>query len=636
MSPGAAALPVCSVGWDRLPTPEACTAPSTTNSVNSFRARTKEEALSLPNRSPNVSCAGVFAGREVERMKHPAIIRKLGAIGLLLCGLAFLPTSMLAQQGGDNPFDSASPEIQACLRGALGNEAFEAIAGTRRPPSVSEQAAIGSCMGQRSGDVGRPGTGFDRGAVERGAPGSAAQALPTEVLVCAEGALGQAEVAAIAAGQRRPSSEEEAVLGSCFERPRSGETSPAGTPTETGTEAETRTDFGAEYGLRPEQSDTRRGGRPGGQADQGRGACPDLDPLVLKLDQFIPDWLALKCNAASLARRPLPAFRSRVVTDPDGVWPGELDGLPARYVPLWDSLSAGFAMNTSPVWHNGMPPYATASGQPLRFPIDVYHPQEFLEIHDRAMRVISALLIREKQKGRLTFFSFGGPPCCLAPVFQTADEFRAWVRDVHLPRVRLEAQAAEVAKVDYYSPFPLETEMFLHRNLQPHLAALPPNELLRLAQEWIDQMREAIRPIYAGRLIGSAYHTVGEDPDFWANLSFAGYDELATTFMVACDVPTTRKKLERQLGRFVAMAARDKIPWSLGEMDVFRRYIETCQTNFDQVELDLYREVFRVLQSQPTPPAGLHITMAAEYLPNSPRLAGLQQVVNEYFRARGT
>lgn len=57
----------------------------------------------------------------------------------------------------ENPFTSGSPELQVCLKQALGEELFKAFANRQRRPTEAENALIGKCMMQFGGPSGPPG-----------------------------------------------------------------------------------------------------------------------------------------------------------------------------------------------------------------------------------------------------------------------------------------------------------------------------------------------------------------------------------------------------------------------------------------------------------------------------------------------
>lgn len=525
---------------------------------------------------------------------------------LLAFGIAMTP-SVFADPSGPpetNPLLSGTEDQKACIRQALGESAFLALAGMQRPPDAEEQLAMMRCMQWGPSEEGvRPGMPDGNqpfGPTTMPAPDAPGEG---ERQACLRAVLGDA-ADVVLAQERPPTAEERGAMGACFAR---REASP------------------------PQQAASASPSVMARPDASSQAFCPSLDSLIARVEDDVPSWEQLACFTSGLARVPT-TFRTRMVLDPDTVIPLQ-DG-PRWLLSIWDRMRQQFAVNTSAVDKVGLPPHTDLERNRIQYPMETHYADAGAALFDRSMRGAALFFLREKQAGRALYFSNNPPPWGVAPVFNTPDEFRTWVRDVHVPRKIMEAKTAELVQAEYYDPFQTEVEQFFAKSNQPVLAALRDTEVLQLGQEWVDQTKLAVRPLYSGRLLGRATHRVGLYSDAWSRLSFAGFDELAITLFVDCDVPTTLAYHQRQLTRFVGMAERDGIPWSVSELDVFRRYIETCGPNFEAIEADLYRAIFKLLHSQRTQPAGLHITLEKEYVAGQEtRLEALRSVVNEYLRA---
>jgi len=57
------------------------------------------------------------------------------------------PDQARAQNDKASPFTSGSPEVKACLRTALGNELFTAIAAGTHTPTDDDNQKMGHCLG---------------------------------------------------------------------------------------------------------------------------------------------------------------------------------------------------------------------------------------------------------------------------------------------------------------------------------------------------------------------------------------------------------------------------------------------------------------------------------------------------------
>lgn len=354
--------------------------------------------------------------------------------------------------------------------------------------------------------------------------------------------------------------------------------------------------------------------------------CPKFDYLLSQIEYYTPTWDEVGCFTNGLERKPIPSFAKRVLADPDGAFDTRAN-LGQLYQQLWSTLSANIDMNVTPVEKAPLPPYTDESRQPLTYPLSG-------KDHDRAMRVAALVLINEKKTGKLAFLRNVSPPFAIAPVFKTPAEFKDWNKNIFLPTKVVEAKTAEFIKAEYYEPFPTEAEMFFNKTAQPGLNKLPPKELLALAQDWINDIRDTVKPLFKGRLMAHSaavrYHVLG---DVWKDVSFKGYDELEFTLIPECDLTTTANYFKSNLTEYPKLAAKDNLPWSIGEVDILPTHYKLCDTNFDQIELDLYKELFRQLDAMSSKTVGLHINIPKSRLnPDSVQSKRLWAFIDQYFK----
>lgn len=359
---------------------------------------------------------------------------------------------------------------------------------------------------------------------------------------------------------------------------------------------------------------------------QNSGNCPSIELLIDRLEGTDPSWDDIECNAQDLRRLPIPVFAKRVVADPNGVFDTH-NNLSLLYSALWDKFAKEYSENLSSAVGHVLPPYADENRKTLSYPLSIHD-------HERVIKGRSVVFMAEKKKGRVIFFSNNPPPAKVAPLFKNLDEFEKWKSNTYVPQKTLEAKTAELIKAEYYDPFLVEAEVFFNKIDQPILGNLPDKELLTIAQDFVNDTRDAVRPYFKGRLIGRSYVKYEYAGDFWKNLSFKGFDEIMFTLVPTCDLASARSYITRQLSNYTFMAKRDNLPWTIGEFDVLEEHFKACGSNFEQLEEPLYQEMVAQIDRQTPGISGVHITLMASRISPSDKQRKIQRLINDYFLSR--
>ncbi len=349
-------------------------------------------------------------------------------------------------------------------------------------------------------------------------------------------------------------------------------------------------------------------------------ACTSIEKLLATFEQQLPTWAQLDCHFATLSRQTLPSFSTHISVDYDAL-AGARDNLVTTYRNAWAQYETDYGSNIASTNAVGMPPYVGVDGQMISYPMSQAN-------FDLKMRGAAVVYAAAKVTGKRIIFQTFHPPNSLAQKFASAEEFRSWTRDFWLPQKKSEAEIAEKLKSEYYVPFPVEADTFFNPIDQPQLNQLPTSELVSLAQEWINQTRDTVRPLYHGRLLIQLAANYETWPH-WLNISVAGFDELAATVLPGCDVGTTETYLTTQFTGYRAIAARAGIPWSVGELGFYEKYFKACDHSKAEFEKELYQTAFRLLDSSEPQPVGLSID---ETSPTT----DAKQVIIDYFRTHGS
>lgn len=357
----------------------------------------------------------------------------------------------------------------------------------------------------------------------------------------------------------------------------------------------------------------------GGSSHQGGDSC-DLDAVLERLEQDRPSWEAIDCMAADTPEHAYPDFAARLLASSEQF--GQQSGLVQMHMDLWEDVRTTEPVTLSSANMASMPPWADPQGQTLEYPLSPHW-------HDESLRGVIPPMLAEKRAGTPVLLQNHYPHGMLGPEFEDPDQFRAWMEDHFLPEKEREAEAAQRAGIEAYAPFPIEVEVYFNHIDQPTLNELPTEELVTLAQEWVDATLETVRPLYDGHLVAHSYAKYDFRGAEWQEISFAGFDEVAFSLFPECDMNITRDYLETQLDAYMAMVARDGVAWSIGEFGADEDNFELCGTDFDAIEQEIYQTVFDAVDARAPTPVG----MGVAWLPGDSEVAG--EAVRAYFLERG-
>ena len=400
---------------------------------------------------------------------------------------------------------------------------------------------------------------------------------------------------------------------------------------------------GGEEGTGPLSAGAADGGPPsGGSGDPGAPSPggsshvgPDpADPCEYTLEQIaddlendyaMPTWEMLDCFRQGLTRS-RPAFVTRLlaVGDLPGIGPGGGPRQHLIHLEYWDRLWKEHPVSVSSHLFGTMGPFRTNAMEDIHYPLYPTHL-------DARMRKGMVAVLREKQAGRpvvLAQFVPPGDDIDGIPLFETADEYRAYAREIWIPwHVEL-AKVAERFQVDYFAAANELDALFQRQSIL--LQKLPPAEQVALVQWLIDELRAAVRPHYGGVLLAYSYVRYGIGDDHWMDLSYAGYDEVAFPLIPECDVEGLRKYVHDQMLGYARIVERSGIPWRVSELDIVRKLFETsCGRDFEAIEADLYREAFRILDDPPMPSKPIGVSVLAKEVTT----AAAWEVIDAYFQA---
>lgn len=347
--------------------------------------------------------------------------------------------------------------------------------------------------------------------------------------------------------------------------------------------------------------------------------CPSIDNYIATMERDNPpSWSQLDCYFAKLSRKNIPSFYSRVSIDYDN--PAILGNSATNYYNAWSSYNKQFGTNLSTASTIGVPPYVGADRKVFTYPLSSAN-------FDLKMRGSATVFAKEKLNGNRVIFQTFHPPSQIAPAFTSVDQFRAWLADTWVPQKKVEAEVAEKIKAEYYVPFPVEADIFFNKVSQPTLGNLPGDQLVPVVQDWINQTRDAVRPIYKGRLVIQLAAKVSDGPH-WKNLSIKGFDEMAGTLLPTCDAASAKTEAESQYKHYADLSKLDGIAWSMGELGLFEKYFKACDHSLASMELSVLDAVLPVAISQDPKPVGLNVD-------NTYTSDAARQKVIDFFRANG-
>jgi hypothetical protein len=367
-------------------------------------------------------------------------------------------------------------------------------------------------------------------------------------------------------------------------------------------EARARSGEGAPGGGRP----------PGGQRPPGppppTGPLPG-DPCSYTLDEYrervdgedsIPEWAAVDCFTAELARKPMPAFVKRYNMAQDE----SLIRRPRESQLQWQHFDVGSsnpAVNLSSGLLTGVGPFFDlAKQQGYSHPLDPLHL-------DRKLRGAAPFFITDKKKGWRTLFVQFYPPGTVVPGVADVATWKQWVKTFYLPEKITEASYAERLKFEVYNPFAGEAEIMI--NTLPFVKELPVAERVALGQWLVDEILAAVRPHFQGLLLATSYTRYEVTGEEWSRLSFKGWDALAVGVFPECDLETTRSYMAKQMPHVrKVLEASGGIPWWSGEIFVNPQLFvkPACLTaeRYWNEEPKIYQAIIDAIEAEPVKPSG--------------------------------
>ncbi len=353
--------------------------------------------------------------------------------------------------------------------------------------------------------------------------------------------------------------------------------------------------------------------------------CPDLEQLIAQLNNQRPSWNELNCYLQKLKRFPISSRNQRIIIGARTF--GQRPDIPQLYFNLSAQVYRQFSVNVSSLLFPFAPPYIDSQGDNLSYPLDA-------QALDEKLRAFSVMAIKEKQRGKLLIFVNDYPPQNGIPAAKNSAEFRAWVLQKQVPEKKKEAQIAEKLKAEFFVPFPLEIERIFSPSYQPYLNRnLPSQDLLALAQWYIDTIANAVRPLFKGRLVLPRYPfqslpSLEKSPEMdWHDLKMKGFDQVNFSLIPECDEKTTLKFAQQQFSYYAQLAREQQIPWGLGELDLWRKHYEKCGVNFEEKEALLWTKLLDLLRQQNPPPVYLALGLDEDVDPtktNPPTLKVIQ------------
>ena len=343
----------------------------------------------------------------------------------------------------------------------------------------------------------------------------------------------------------------------------------------------------------------------------------------------IPSWEQLSCYTGGLRRQPQPSvFIQASDRPPLPVVPGPGDNPPSA----WQTLVAGDA------WDAEWAPYTTIEGG---YPVSpppyqtMYGnvPGPFYPLTaaqwDEKLRALMAFGIYQKQAGKqepIVYFhspALGDEPYrsfLPGAHIHSRETFLAWWDDTYVPERVALARMAEQLDAEDLMPWDVEAGMMVRSHGEGWLDALPKTEQVALAQELMDRLLAALRPVFSGRLTVAIYDSYAAVGDEWSGLDVSGWDRVNFSFFTQGDLAFTEAYLDRQIAGYMEIVARSRthgqpVPWTAGEVTVEgdqHRVLLRQDPNapaFEDIEADLYDMVFSKLAAAPVKPTGIALTV---------------------------
>ncbi len=362
-------------------------------------------------------------------------------------------------------------------------------------------------------------------------------------------------------------------------------------------------------------------GDPGSTDDQeslpGEIDCSvSVESLIQNLDvqpDSIPGWEQLDCYTADLIRKPTPSTVIMVGDIPPGT-----DGS-TQFSGVWNLLQTNTEFLQA--WPNNevsglsdFPPFLSIDGTSSFYPEN----EERWQMKLRAKALNAIWVKQQNYRARITQFY---PPSFYdqenwwklgAENISSSETFLSWWRTQYIPERQDLAVMAERVKAEILMPWDIEPGVFLRTFGDDWLSSLSPAEQVTLVQTMIDELADALRPLFSGTLSIIIYDRYAAFGQHWDQIDLSSWDQANFVFFTEGNLATTQQYLDEQLAGYMAIIQRSNIPWIAQEVtvsgDTHRRLLLAEDGTFESMEEDIYRMIFTTLAAQPIKPVGVGIT----------------------------
>ncbi len=340
-----------------------------------------------------------------------------------------------------------------------------------------------------------------------------------------------------------------------------------------------------------------------------------VQSLLENLEDTTPSWEQLDCYTQDLARLTRPSFYLQASDQPPEDNSGETDNNNDTMFDWrqlsWRLLQTDMALfeewPQANIWGYNLqevPPY-------LVDPCVGYTADEF----DQRLRGMATVSTYLKQQGQLLKVDYFTPPsmseCENINGPTSSSEWLSWWEETYIPeRVQI-AQMAERIKAEYYQPWDVEPGIMLRSMGEDWFDAMEPAAQTQLAQQAIDSLYEALRPVFSGTLVV----IVLERWEFYQSLhsvDYSEWDQVNFVLFTEGDVEATQNYLANQLALYQEMITRDGIEyWVLQELTVnpiTHERLLPAGVEFEDIEADIYQAIIDAIGSLELPLNGIGIT----------------------------
>ena len=245
------------------------------------------------------------------------------------------------------------------------------------------------------------------------------------------------------------------------------------------------------------------------------------------------------------------------------------------------------------------PPYQDDFGNLMQYPPNDYW-------HDQSLRVYALHAIQRKINGHSIVMMDFYPPGMLAAPATNSTQFRKWIDEIFIPQKIHEAKIAELLKAEIFFPFPIEIERWIQA--QPWADVTTTEEKVYTAQYVLNNIHQAVRPIFSGKLDVWSYANYLPDRDgsAWKNLVFTDYDEVSFSLFPECDLEFSVMYTQNQMKHIMEIVNRDNLTWWIGEWDLKKKSFEQlCETNMEQNAAAIMEAILDIIFAQQVQPIGI-------------------------------